>query len=82
MLNLIKNIVKFYGNISQIYNNDINKKNIFKSLLNKYNIKEKVKIDLNYISYMHKENNILMILNLNQMVMKLLLKLILILNIE
>ena len=57
MLNLIKNIVKFYGNISQIYNNDINKKNIFKSLLNKYNIKEKVKIDLNYISYMHKENN-------------------------
>ncbi len=57
MLNLIKNIVKFYGNISQIYNNDINKKNLFKSLLNKYNIKEKVKIDLNYISYIHKENN-------------------------
>ena len=57
MLNLIKNIVKFYGNISQIYNNDINKKNILKTLLNKYNIKEKVKIDLNYISNIHKENN-------------------------
>ena len=57
MLNLIKNIVKFYGNISQIYNNDINKKNVLKTLLNKYNIKEKVKIDLNYISHIHKENN-------------------------
>ena len=57
MLNLIKNIVKYYGNISQIYNDDINKKNILKSLLNKYDIKEKIKIDLNYISYIHKENN-------------------------
>ena len=57
MLNLIKNIVKFYGNISQIYNNDINKKNMLKSLLNKYDIKEKIKIDLNYISHIHKENN-------------------------
>ena len=57
MLNLIKNIVKFYGNISQIYNNDINKKNRLKALLYKYNIYEKVKIDLNYISNIHKENN-------------------------
>ncbi len=57
MLNLIKNIVKFYGNISQIYNNEPNKKNILKSLLNKYDIKEKIKIDLNYISHIHKENN-------------------------
>ena len=57
MLNLIKNIVKFYGNISQIYNSDTNKKNLLKTLLNKYNIKEKIKIDLNYISHIHKENN-------------------------
>ena len=57
MLNLIKNIVKYYGNISQIYNYDKNKKNMLKSLLIKYNIKEKVKIDLNYISNIHKENN-------------------------
>ena len=57
MLNLIKNIIKFYGNISQIYNNDTKKKEKFKALLNKYSIKEKVKIDLNYISHIHKENN-------------------------
>ena len=57
MLNLIKNIVKYYGNITQIYNYDKNKKYMLKTLLNKYNIKEKVKIDLNYISYIQKENN-------------------------
>ena len=57
LLNLIKNIVKFYGNISQIYNNDKNKKKIFKNLLEKYQIKEKNKTDLNYINYIHKSNN-------------------------
>jgi hypothetical protein len=57
LLNLIKNIVKFYGNISQIYNNDKNKKKIFKDLLEKYQIKEKNKTDLNYINYIHKSNN-------------------------
>ena len=57
MLSLIRNIVKFYGNITEIYNNDRNKKNLLMSLLNKYHIKEKVKIDLSYISHMHKENN-------------------------
>ena len=54
---MIKNIVKFYGNISQIYNNDRVKREELKSILNKYNIKEKVKIDLNYITHIHKENN-------------------------
>ena len=54
---MIKNIVKFYGNISQIYNNDKNKKKIFKNLLDKYQIKEKNKTDLNYINYIHKSNN-------------------------
>ena len=57
MLNLIKNIVKFYGNISQIFNDDKKKKDKLKALLNKYSIKEKIKIDLNYISHIHKENN-------------------------
>ena len=57
MLNLIRNIVKFYGNITEIYNDDRNKKNMLMSLLNKHHIKEKVKIDLSYISHMHKENN-------------------------
>ena len=57
ILNLVKNIVKYYGNISQIYNNDLNKKKLLKSLLDKYNIKEKIKINLNYISQIHKENN-------------------------
>ena len=57
MLSLIRNIVKFYGNITEIYNNDRNKKNLLMSLLNKHHIKEKVKIDLSYISHMHKENN-------------------------
>jgi hypothetical protein len=37
MLNLIKNIVKYYGNITQIYNYDKNKKYMLKTLLNKYN---------------------------------------------
>jgi hypothetical protein len=57
ILNMIKNIVKFYGNISQIYNNDRDKREKLKSILNKYGIKEKVKIDLNYITHIHKENN-------------------------
>ena len=57
ILNMIKNIVKFYGNISQIYNNDRIKKEKLQSILNKYCIKEKVKIDLNYITHIHKENN-------------------------
>ena len=57
LLNLIRNIVKYYGNISQIYNEDKNKKVLFKSLLNKYDIKEKIKTDLKYINYMHKGNN-------------------------
>ena len=56
-LNLVKNIVKFYGNISQIYNNDRIKKNLFVNLLNKFNIKEKISIDLNYINYINKGNN-------------------------
>ena len=58
LLNLIRNIVKFYGNISQIYNSDKAKKNIFKNLLNKYDIKEKIKTDLNYINYINKGNKI------------------------
>ena len=57
LVNLIKNIVKYYGNISQIYNNQKTKKNLLLNLLDKYEIKEKIKIDLNYINYIHKDNN-------------------------
>jgi len=57
LLSLIRNIVKFYGNISQIYNKDRAKKTMLKNLLEKYEIKEKNKTDLNYINYMHKGNN-------------------------
>ena len=57
LLNLIRNIVKFYGNISQIYNKDKVKKALLKNLLEKYEIKEKNKTDLNYINYIHKGNN-------------------------
>ena len=57
LVNLIKNIVKYYGNISQIYNNHRVKKNLLLNLFDKYEIKEKIKIDLNYINYIHKDNN-------------------------
>ena len=57
LLNLIRNIVKFYGNISQIYDKDKVKKTMLKNLLEKYEIKEKNKTDLNYINYIHKGNN-------------------------
>ena len=57
LINLIRNIVKFYGNISQIYNKDKAKKTMLKNLLEKYEIKEKNKTDLNYINYIHKGNN-------------------------
>ena len=57
LLILIRNIVKYYGNISQIYSADKDKKLLFKNLLNKYGIKEKINTDLNYINYIHKGNN-------------------------
>jgi hypothetical protein len=45
--------VKYYGNISQIYNEDNNKKAILVKLLEKYNIKEKNNTNYNYINYMN-----------------------------
>ena len=56
LLNLIKNTVKYYGNISQIYNEDTNKKKILIKLLKKYNIKEKNNTNFNYINYMNHGN--------------------------
>ena len=56
LLSLIKNIIKYYGNISQIHNGTKAKKILFKEVLNKYGIKEKVKTDLNYINYINKGN--------------------------
>ena len=58
LLNLIKNTVKYYGNISQIYNEESTKKQELIKLLDKYDIKEKnKKINLNYINYMNQTNN-------------------------
>ena len=56
LLNLIKNTVKYYGNISQIYNEDIDKKAKLIKLLEKNNIKEKNNTNVNYINYMNKAN--------------------------
>ena len=56
-VNLIKNVVKYYGNISQIFNNDNDKKNKLIKVLEKYDIEEKNKTNLNYINYMHEKNN-------------------------
>ena len=57
LLNLTKNVVKYYGNISQIYNDDNNKKMKLIKVLDKYDIKEKNKTNLNYINYINKANN-------------------------
>ena len=57
LLNLVRNIIKYYGNISQIYNENKIKKNLFIKLLEKNNIKEKLNTDLNYINYINKGNN-------------------------
>ena len=58
LLNLIKNTVKYYGNISQIYNEESMKKQELIKILDKYDIKEKnKKINLNYINYMNQTNN-------------------------
>ena len=57
LLNLTKNIVKYYGNISQIYNEDNDKKMKLIKILDKYDIKEKNKTNLNYINYINKANN-------------------------
>ena len=41
LLNIIRDLIKNYDNISQIYNDDENKKILFKSLLLRYGIREK-----------------------------------------
>ena len=41
LLKLIKDVIFDIGNISQIFNNDINKQNILKQILDRNNIKEK-----------------------------------------
>ena len=41
LLNLIRDLIKNYGNISHIYDDDNNKKILIKSLFLRYNIKEK-----------------------------------------
>ena len=41
LLNFIQNVIKQYGNISQIFYDDNNKKTLFKNCLKKYDISEK-----------------------------------------
>ena len=41
LIDLIRNLVKIYGNVSHLYENDDNKKILIKSLFLRYNIKEK-----------------------------------------
>ena len=49
--------MKYYGNISEIYKNDNDKKIKLIKILEKYGIKEKNKTNFNYINYMNKTNN-------------------------
>ena len=55
-LNLIRNIIKYFGNISQLYDKDKTKKQIFQNLLEKYDIKEGINNDVNYLNYFQKKN--------------------------
>ena len=57
LLNLIKNVIKYYGNISQIYNDDSDKKIKFINSLKKYDIKEEININSNYFNYINKTKN-------------------------
>ena len=41
LINIIRNLIKIFGNLSHIYNNNDNKKILIKSLFLRYNIKEK-----------------------------------------
>lgn len=60
LLVVFKNLLKNYGNISQIYLSDINKKNILINCLNKYGLNEKIENDGNNnieIIQMNNKNN-------------------------
>ena len=41
LINLIRNLIKIFGNLSHLYENDNNKKILIKSLFLRYNIKER-----------------------------------------
>ena len=41
LISLIRNLIKIYGNLSHLFENDDNKKILIKSLFLRYNIKEK-----------------------------------------
>ena len=41
LINIIRNLIKIFGNLSHLYENDENKKILLKSLFLRYNIKEK-----------------------------------------
>ena len=52
LLIVFRNLIKNYGNISQIYNTNVSKKNIFKNCLTKYGLYEKAEGEDNIIEMM------------------------------
>ena len=58
LLVVFKNLLKNYGNVSQIDMNDIKKKNILKTCLNKYDLVEKAEGTISNLDKMQINNNL------------------------
>jgi hypothetical protein len=58
LLSTIKNLINKYGNVSQIFNENTNKKNILKQCLKKYDLKEKEESDNEYVNLEELSNEI------------------------
>ena len=58
LLTTIKNLINKYGNVSQIFNESTNKKNILKQCLKKYDLTEKEESDNEYVNLEELSNEI------------------------
>ena len=58
LLTTIKNLINKYGNVSQIFNENSNKKNILKQCLKKYDLTEKEESDNEYVNLEELSNEI------------------------
>jgi hypothetical protein len=58
LLTTIKNLINKYGNVSQIFNENNNKKNILKQCLTKYDLTEKEESDNEYVNLEELSNEI------------------------
>ena len=58
LLTTIKNLINKYGNVSQIFNENTNKKNILKQCLKKYDLTEKEESDNEYVNLEELSNEI------------------------